>query len=58
MQLNTPDIIGMFKLFADLIAFHLDAHQRIGSSEADSTKAASGKRRICATSSLPCSGTI
>lgn len=34
MQLNTPAIVGMFKLFADLIAFHLDAHQRIGSSAA------------------------
>lgn len=34
-RLNTPAIIGMFKLFADLIAFHLDAHQRVSSSEAD-----------------------
>ncbi|WP_438750523.1 GAF domain-containing sensor histidine kinase [Pararhizobium sp. O133] len=27
--LNTPEIAGMFKLFASLIAFHLDAHERI-----------------------------
>lgn len=27
--LNTPEIVGMFKLFADLLAFHLDAHQRL-----------------------------
>ncbi len=27
--LNTPEIIGMFKLFAELIAFHLDAYQRL-----------------------------
>jgi signal transduction histidine kinase len=27
--LNTPEIIGMFQLFANLIAFHLDAHDRI-----------------------------
>jgi signal transduction histidine kinase len=35
MQLNTPEIIGMFKLFAELIAFHLDAQERWTSSEAD-----------------------
>jgi signal transduction histidine kinase len=28
-KLNTPEIAGMFKLFANLIAFHLDAHDRI-----------------------------
>jgi signal transduction histidine kinase len=28
-QLNRPEIIGMFKLFADMIAFHLDAHERL-----------------------------
>ncbi|HTO33891.1 MAG TPA: GAF domain-containing sensor histidine kinase [Pararhizobium sp.] len=27
--LNTPEIAGMFTLFAKLIAFHLDAHERI-----------------------------
>lgn len=27
--LNTPEIAGMFQLFANLIAFHLDAHDRI-----------------------------
>jgi len=28
-KLNTPEIAGMFQLFANLIAFHLDAHERI-----------------------------
>ncbi len=32
--LKNPATIGMFKLFAELIAFHLDAHQRIAASEA------------------------
>jgi signal transduction histidine kinase len=33
-RLNTPATMGMFKLFADLIAFHLDAVERLASSEA------------------------
>lgn len=32
-RLKTPETIGMFKLFADLIAFHLDAQERLGMSE-------------------------
>lgn len=32
--LDTPEIVGMFKLFADLIGFHLDAQERIKLSEA------------------------
>jgi signal transduction histidine kinase len=28
-KLNRPEVIGMFKLFADLIAFHLDAQDQI-----------------------------
>jgi signal transduction histidine kinase len=32
-RVNTPHVIGMFKLFADLIAFHLDAHRRFSASE-------------------------
>src|SRR5258707_10173235 len=31
-RLNTPEVIGMFKLFADLIAFHLDARERLETS--------------------------
>ena len=31
--LNTPEVIGMFKLFAELIAFHLDAADRVEASE-------------------------
>jgi signal transduction histidine kinase len=33
-RLDTPEIIGMFKLFAELIAFHLDAIERMDVSEA------------------------
>jgi signal transduction histidine kinase len=33
MRLNTPETIGMFKLFAELIAFHLDAQDRMDRSE-------------------------
>ena len=42
-KLDTPAIIQTFELFADLIAFHLDAQQRLSASEAallDATKAA------------------
>ncbi len=31
-RVNTPHIIGMFNMFADLIAFHLDAHMRLKTS--------------------------
>lgn len=34
-RLNSPETIGMFKLFADLIAFHLDAQEQLKKSEAD-----------------------
>jgi signal transduction histidine kinase len=34
-RLNTPETIGMFKLFADLIALHLDALRRIATTEAN-----------------------
>jgi signal transduction histidine kinase len=33
-QLKTPETIGMFKLFAELIAFYLDANDRLAASEA------------------------
>jgi signal transduction histidine kinase len=33
-RLNTPETVGMFKLFADLISFHLDAQTRLQISEA------------------------
>lgn len=32
--LNTPTTLGMLRLFADLIAFHIDANQRVLDSEA------------------------
>lgn len=34
-HLKNPQTIGMFRMFADLIAFHLDANQRAVASEAD-----------------------
>jgi signal transduction histidine kinase len=36
--LATPEIVGLFKLFAELIAFHLDAHRRLVASEATLAK--------------------
>jgi signal transduction histidine kinase len=33
-KLNTPEVINMFKLFASLIAFHLEAQDRVATSEA------------------------
>jgi signal transduction histidine kinase len=33
-RVKTPKTVGMFKLFAELIAFHLDASERLASSEA------------------------
>ena len=33
VRLNTTETVGMFKLFADLIAFHLDAQKRLAITE-------------------------
>jgi signal transduction histidine kinase len=33
-MLNTPQTIGMFQLFADLVGLHLDAQERLATSEA------------------------
>jgi signal transduction histidine kinase len=33
-HINTPEIIGTFQLFAELIAFHLDANRRLEDSQA------------------------
>lgn len=33
VKLNTPETVGMFQLFADLIAFHLNAQKRLQISE-------------------------
>ncbi|EJM98879.1 GAF domain-containing sensor histidine kinase [Phyllobacterium sp. YR531] len=35
MKLKNPGTIGMFKLFAELIAFHLDANERLASTQAE-----------------------
>jgi signal transduction histidine kinase len=32
-RINTPEIIGMFTLFADLVGFHLSAHDKLAASE-------------------------
>jgi signal transduction histidine kinase len=34
-RLNNPETIGMFKLFAELIGFHLNASERLAASEAN-----------------------
>jgi signal transduction histidine kinase len=34
-KLKTPEVVGMFKLFAELIAFHIDALSRLATSEAN-----------------------
>jgi signal transduction histidine kinase len=33
-RLNAPEVVGMFKLFAQLIGFHLEAQQRLAATEA------------------------
>jgi len=33
-RINTPEIIGMFKLFAELIGFHMDANDRLSCTRA------------------------
>jgi signal transduction histidine kinase len=33
-KLNTPQVVGMFKLFAQLVAFHLDAQDHVRATEA------------------------
>lgn len=33
-RLRTPEVTGMFRLFAELIAFHLDTHRRMSESDA------------------------
>ncbi|MDB5483333.1 MAG: histidine kinase [Caulobacteraceae bacterium] len=34
-RVNTPEIVGMFRLFAELIAFHLDAHDYLSATSAN-----------------------
>jgi signal transduction histidine kinase len=34
-KLNTPEVLDMFRLFAELIAFHLNAADKLASSQAD-----------------------
>ncbi len=35
VRLNTPEVIGMFKLFAELLAYHIDATSRLSQTSAD-----------------------
>lgn len=37
-RLNTPAVLGMFKLFADLVAFHLDMHFKLAASEKENAQ--------------------
>jgi signal transduction histidine kinase len=37
-KLNTPEVIGMFKLYSDLISFHLNAIDQLAASEAKLTQ--------------------
>lgn len=47
-KLNTPEIIGMFQMFAELIAFHLDAQARIERSAAQLIDARVTSARLAA----------
>jgi len=50
-RLKRPEIVGMFKQFAELIAFHLDAHARLQSSAArlvDERKTAESREQFIA----------
>jgi signal transduction histidine kinase len=50
-RLNSPETIGMFKLFAELIAFHLESQERLAASEAalmDERKAAELREQFIA----------
>jgi hypothetical protein len=56
-RLNNPTVIGMFRMFADLIAFHLEAGTRLAHAEASLADARAGNdlhdqslqgRRCCA----------
>ena len=49
-RLKNPETIGMFKLFAELIAAHLDANEELSETE-DSLSATSAGCRSCGTSS-------
>ena len=33
-RLQTPEVVGMFRMFAELISFHLEAHERLARTEA------------------------
>ena len=56
-RLNTPQTVGMFKLFAELIATHLDAANRVAA-ERSNVCSASAKPRNCASNSSRCSAMI
>lgn len=37
-RVSTPEVVGMFTLFADLIGFHLETHERLHASETELTE--------------------
>ncbi|RYY33586.1 MAG: GAF domain-containing sensor histidine kinase [Sphingobacteriaceae bacterium] len=37
-RLNTPEVVGMFKLFAELISFHLDGIEQLAKTKAELTE--------------------
>ena len=45
-QLSKPEVVGMFKMFADLIAFHLDAHRRLAASSVQRDRAWKNSRDL------------
>ncbi len=45
-RLKTPETIGMFKLFAELIAFHLDANAKLDASDKASAVRRAPHRRV------------
>ena len=51
-RLETPEVIGMFKLFAELIAFHIDALEQVAASKAQLLD--ERKTPNCASSSSRC----
>jgi hypothetical protein len=38
-RVNTPEIVGVFRMFAELIGFHLDAHRRVAVSTVERDRA-------------------
>lgn len=48
-KVNTPETLGMFRLFAELIAFHLDADEKLAAAEATRHSEALTRSMLAAT---------